>query len=168
MTSAEPLTSRPLPDLTSAGWKWRSSREEGKEGGGRGAPIPLESACQRRGEGRAAHLGRICFISLDRGDYVSIYNWPQSEWLKRGDRPPQARISHCPLRVHGVNVQRDLHAAPTVCLGLVPRTLGKGHKTLVRPRAERASVRLLSRKMSPDMRQGHERVGKGWSVPARS
>lgn len=45
------------------------------------------------GEGRVAHLRRICFISIDRGDYVSIYNWPQSEWLKGGNRPPQARIT---------------------------------------------------------------------------
>lgn len=46
VTSAEPLTSRPLLDLTSAGWRWRSGREEGgMDGGGRRAPIPPEISC---------------------------------------------------------------------------------------------------------------------------
>lgn len=62
VTSAESLTSRPLPDLTSAGWRWRNSREEGMDGGGRGAPIPPEISCQRGGEGRAAHLGKMFYL----------------------------------------------------------------------------------------------------------
>lgn len=61
---------------------------------------------------------------------LSIYNWPQSEWLKGGDRPPQAKIIHCcPWSPEGKG-QQDLRGAPTVHLGLMPSTLSGGHEDL--------------------------------------
>lgn len=54
-----------------------------------GERVPALGGGGALGRGGQLISEELCFISIDRGDYVSIYNWPLREWLKRGERPPR-------------------------------------------------------------------------------
>lgn len=74
--------------------------------GGGGSTNPSESARASVGGRGGRLISEKCFICIDRGDYVSIYNWAQSERLKRGDRPPQPRTTVTVLIAHEVKASR--------------------------------------------------------------
>lgn len=72
------------------------------EEGGEHRSLSIALKCGERasvgggGRGRQLISEELCFISIDRGDYVSIYNWPLREWLKRGKRPPRREAQLTP------------------------------------------------------------------------
>lgn len=76
------------------------------EEGGEHRSLSIALKCGERvpawwGGGPLGRGGRLiseelCFISIDRGDYVSIYNWPLREWLKKGRTPSKARSTAHP------------------------------------------------------------------------
>lgn len=101
--------------------------------GGRGVPHP--SIALNCGECVPTFGGGVrggaCGSSLKntfylcRGDYVSIYNWPQSGWLKRGQCPPQVGNQSLEQRVRA---RVPTHSIPYCVLGTGTCTLDGNHK----------------------------------------
>lgn len=118
----------------------------------RRARVPARGGGEQQGGAGSSSLKNVFYLYRG-GHCVSIYNWPQGEWLKRGNRPPQVKITaHRFLGAHGVKASATIQRVPTV-----PSTSGGGHEDLVELRDGRASLRLHSRKMSWDLGQGHKR-----------
>lgn len=95
------------------GWRREGSTDPS------GERVPVWGGAGRGG--RLLSEEYVLSLRIDRGDYVSIYNWPQSEWLKRGDRPPQARITvTAVLGAHGVKTSGTFTERLLCAWGLSP------------------------------------------------
>lgn len=95
---------------------------------------------------------------------MSIYNWPQSEWLKRGDRPPEARITAlCFSWSHRVKASVTAHRSGTHTQHFAQwaRRPGEAQRGKGLPEATQQENELILDG------QRHREVGKGWSGPGK-